>query len=88
MVRKMLSLSKAEKVQIVLASFQSHHGITNFCLEHRIPRSTFYRWRKLVLDGLTLLIFPGEKPMGRKKVSRTRKQAVVHSNLRYKCRLK
>ncbi len=46
-------ISNSEKVKLVLSSFRENVVITAFCEEHRVSRSTFYRWRKLVLNGLS-----------------------------------
>lgn len=88
MIRKRLSLSAAEKLQLVLSSFQSDLVITEFCKEHGVPRSTFYRWRKLVLDGLSALFSVNKRRPHSKKTTHTRKQSVTRKHLLYRCRVK
>ena len=36
--------------------------VTKFCIKHGIPRSTFYRWRKLVLTGLCVILSANKRP--------------------------
>ncbi len=68
MLRK--KISNLEKVKIVLSSLQDDVVITKFCVERRIPRSTFYRWRNLVLVGLSVLMSGNKTSSGRKSTSR------------------
>lgn len=60
------TISNSEKVKLVLSSFRENVVITAFCEEHRVSRSTFYRWRKLVLDGLSTLMI-GKKGLSHGK---------------------
>ena len=56
------TMSNQEKVKIVLASSQENIIVTKFCIKHGIPRSTFYRWRKLVLTGLCVIMSANKRP--------------------------
>jgi transposase-like protein len=63
------TVSNFKKVRLILSSLQENVIVTKFCKEHGIPRSTFYRWRKLVLAGLAAFISGDKKEhRGRKAV--------------------
>ena len=47
------SLSRIEKVELVLASIQEGVVITRFCAQHRVARSSLYGWKKAVLKQLS-----------------------------------
>jgi transposase-like protein len=55
------TISNMEKVKLVLASFQGGTNVKKFCAQHGIPRSTFYRWRNLVLVGLSTFMPVSQK---------------------------
>jgi len=75
------TMSNQEKVKIVLAGLQENITVTKFCFKRGIPRSSYYRWRKLVLTGLSALILGSKKP--------SRKQDTVRAHkLRYRCPIK
>lgn len=50
-------ISGSEKVRLVLSSFQMDTNITKFCAQNGISRSSLYRWRRLVLAGLSTLMY-------------------------------
>ncbi len=60
------SVSDAEKVELVLASIQEKVVITQFCAQHGIARSSFYAWKKAVLQQLG-------KSLSRRRGSESRK---------------
>ena len=69
-----------EKVIIVLGSCHKDIVITQYCIEHRIPRSTFYRWRRLVLTGLSTFMSVGQR--------RAKVPPKKGKNKKYKCRIR
>ncbi len=78
----------SEKVKLVLSSFRDSVIITKFCLDHGIPRSTFYRWRKLILTYLSTMMFDNKRsPLG-KRMAHPVKQSVTYKKPHYRCRIK
>ena len=53
--------SDTEKVKVVVRGLQSEVIVTRFCAEQGISRSTFYRWRSLVLKGLSTFMSVSQK---------------------------
>ena len=80
--------SNMESVKLVLSSFGEKVVINTYCAEHGVPRSTYYRWRKLVLDGLSALMKGNKKPTPGKNAWHVGKQKVIHRKTRYKCRIR
>jgi transposase-like protein len=79
------TVSNFKKVKLILSSLQENVIVTKFCKEHGIPRSSFYRWRKLMLAGLAAFISGDKKARkGKKEEEDGDKQTVK----RYRCRRK
>lgn len=53
------------KVELVLASLQEGIVISKFCAKHGIARSSYYSWKKAVLEQLSEGLIHHE-PYGRK----------------------
>src|SRR6266446_604618 len=77
MARK--TLTSLQKLKVVLDGLQENMVVTTLCVEQGISRSTFYRWRKLVLVGLEVLFAKNKNLLQDSKVSRAHKR-------RYRCR--
>jgi transposase-like protein len=88
MPKKRLGLSEAEKLQLVFSSFQSDLVVTKFCKEHGISRTSLYRWRRLVLDGLSALFTVNKRPTHGRNASHSHKQGLMRRTSHYKCRFK
>lgn len=82
------TISKSAKVKLVLSSLGEDVVVTKFCLEHKIPRRTFYRWRKQVLDALSEIVSVREQRSRGKHSSRSRNHSQICRGARYKCRFK
>ncbi len=75
------TLTNLQKLKVVLDSLQENAVVTRLCIQQGISRSTFYRWRKLVLVGLKVLFADNRNLLRNPKVSRAHKS-------RYRCRVK
>jgi|GEM_PF-4145165 transposase-like protein len=73
--------SSVEKLKLVLESMERNVVITQFCRHHNISRSSLYRWRKMLQDGLCILFSSKKGEQIRKPVTPTRPKC-------YRCRLK
>ncbi len=56
------SFSEKEKVELVLASMKDGVVVTDFCTQHKISRSTFYSWKKALINYLAKGVTRG-KPL-------------------------
>ena len=41
------------RLKLVVLELAHHFGVTKACREFNLPRSTFYRWKQISLDGKT-----------------------------------
>lgn len=80
--------SNSEKIKLVLSSFGDKIVITRYCADRGISRSTYYRWRRWLLKGLSK--FMGDnKPLSqgqRNLFAGKHKMGLGKS--RYRCRIK
>jgi len=76
-----------KQVVIVLSSFQSGTTIKRFCARRGIPRSSFYRWRRLVLVRLSDPISDKQRLSQTKAATRSPKKDKVKTKY-YKCRIR
>jgi len=81
-------ISNEEKVKFVVRSFQKDVVITKFCIEHAIPRSTFYRWKKLVIASLASAMPTHKKKQRRDSASRAHKTDTAYKQPGYSGRIK